>query len=615
MPYPVRSNEAERLRQLRELAIIGTAPSDVLEQICVFAQELLAVPIVAVTLLDEDSQWLHSKSGTTLERTPRDHAFCNYTLLGDDVMVVADAKNDIRFANNPAVTGEGGIRFYAGVPLAIEPGVPVATFCCLDTKPRRFSERHKKILADLGALALSQLKLHRVNLALELASKTDALTGLANRNALSEQIERAIADARGANKKVALLFIDLDRFKEINDTLGHGAGDALLQAVATTIRTNLPNWAMPVRIGGDEFAVLLTSISTAKEAVRIAEDLLKALRTDISVGAKNVSCHASMGIALFPDHASDAGHLLKASDLALYAAKDAGRDRFAVFQVEMQNRIQVRFDKLARARDVLTKKQILPFYQPKVALDSGRVVGFEALLRIKTQDGIALPADIDEAFNDPSLAHEIGMVMLDRIIQDMMSWSHDSVPFGSVALNITEWDMSSELPQRVLSSLSKANLPSSALQVEVTESVFLNRNTKSTKTVLKTLRSAGVQVSLDDFGTGFASLTHLRDFPVDWLKLDRSFVSRIDSEQEAASIAHGIISLAASLHIGVVAEGVETHAQLEFLKLRHCDIAQGYLVSAPLSASEVPHFLQTWNGVTFSDGSKTDRPLHAKALT
>ncbi len=597
MPYPLRANEAERLRHLRELRIVGTTSSIVLDQICTFARELLAVPMVAITLLDEDSQWLHSSSGLTSDRMPREIAFCNYTILGEEVVVVPDAQDDPRFATNPLVTGGVGLRFYAGVPLPLEPGIPVATLCCLDTKPRRFSARHRKVLNDLGAIALTQLKLHRANLALDDATKTDELTGLPNRMAFREGLEGAMEAATSEGHRAAVLFIDLDSFKEVNDTRWHDAGDALLKDVAQKIRTCLPVSALAARIGGDEFSVLLPSISASIEAERIAEDLLEALRMPIRVEGGDASCRASIGISVFPDDASDAKRLLKGADIALYAAKQSGRDRLAVFRPEMQNRILMRVNKLSRAREALRDGQIVPFYQPKIALSTGRVVGFEALLRLERPDGIRPPSDIDAAFSDPSLTVELSRVMLEQVIQDMATWSANGIAFGSVALNATEWDLTKELPCRILQHLSNAGLRPGALQVEVTESVFLGQSTGSIKAVIQDLRSAGIQVSLDDFGTGFASLTHLRDFRVDWLKLDRSFIGKIDSEHEAAAIVHGVISLAQSLGLGIVAEGIETGPQLEFLKRRHCDLGQGYLFSKAIAAAQVPDLIQSWRGV------------------
>lgn len=594
MPYPKRANEPDRLRQLHELRIIDTPPDPVLDRICAFAQDLLNVPMVAVTFLDEETQWLKNRRGMEVDRTSRDVAFCNYTVLDDEVLVVPDATEDSRFADNPLVTGEFGLRFYAGVPLALEAGVPVATLCCLDKKPRRFSELHKKILSDLGAIALTQLRLHKRNLELDWASKHDGLTRLPNRRALHLALEAAADDASRRGHKLALMFIDVDRLKEVNDTRGHDAGDALLREVAARLRTHVPGSALAARIGGDEFAVLVPAVSGASEAEAIGQALVQALRMPLTLEGFMASCQSSMGISLFPDHADDVRHLLRAADIALYAAKDEGRARLTIFRPELKSRMLSRVATLARARDALLHDRIVPFYQPKIALSTGRVVGFEALLRVKGPAGIEPPSVIEDAFDDPSLAVEIGRVMLDRIVQDMRSWSDAALPFGNVALNIAQPEISAGLPSLILRRLSDEGLSPSRLHIEVTENVFLGKGMNAVLAVLQELRSGGVQVALDDFGTGFASLTHLRRSPVDWIKLDRAFISSVSKEREAEAIVDGVIGLARSLGLGVIAEGIETRAQLDFLDCRHCDVGQGYLFAKAMAASRVPHFLRNW---------------------
>ena len=429
------------------------------------------------------------------------------------------------------------------------------------------------------------------------AANKDALTGLPNRNRFSHDLETALFAARAQHERVALFIVDLDNFKEVNDTLGHDAGDHVLRGMADRLKAFGRPDISAARLGGDEFAILVSGAGTASEIERLASEVIDALTSPILLESGALNCFASVGVAIYPDHDSDGGELLKNADLALYAAKHAGRARYAVFDPAMKGSLLRRMGVLQRARDALAHGEIVPFYQPKVAMVSGEVCGFEALLRLRAGETVSGPSAIAEAFGDPELSVQIGRRMLEAVLADICAWRTAGLAFGSVAINVSAAEFSRlDIAGVWLSRLRDAGLPSSVLQMEITESVFLDGGSDGVGHALSVLDAAGIEVALDDFGTGFASLTHLRKFPVNWLKIDQSFVRDLGIDRSADAIVSSVITLAHGIGLRVVAEGVETPAQAAILRGWGCDMAQGYLASRPMPASAVAGFLRQWAG-------------------
>ena len=302
-----------------------------------------------------------------------------------------------------------------------------------------------------------------------------------------------------------------------------------------------------------------------------------------------------MGWSAYPSHDEDPASLLKNADIALYAAKKAGRGRSAAFVSTMRDAMHRHVAVLRLARDALVRDAVMPFYQPKVCLLTGDVVGFEALLRWTDENGVQPPAAIQAAFDDPDLSVQLGSRMLDRVTVDMRTWSAASVRFGRVALNVAAPEFhGTRYAEHILGSLAAAKLRPDQFEVEVTEGVLLDDGTATIATALRALHDVGVAIALDDFGTGYASLTHLKAFPVSWLKIDRSFVSKLEQDDDAAAIVRAVIGLAHSIGVKVVAEGVETQAQSDFLTTAGCDVGQGYLFAKPMAGRLVADFLSNW---------------------
>jgi len=396
--------------------------------------------------------------------------------------------------------------------------------------------------------------------------------------------------ARG--ESLALLMVDLDNFKHINDSFGHHAGDLVLRTFGDRIGEALPRGAVLARFGGDEFAVLLPG-TTAGQAPGIADDLLAILRRPFALAGRNVDLRASIGIAVFPDHAADGGELVKAADIALYSAKDVGRATVRLFEPGMRAALQDQAMMLNRARSIVENDWAEPAYQPKIAFGSGRVMGLEALFRWRDpRMGLQTPATIASAFDDFELAAMLGEAMVEAVLADVRHWLDAGVNVGRVGINASPAEFRNpHYAERLLGRLAAHRVPATALELEITETALLADSDGRVLHALQTLRTAGMTIALDDFGTGFSSLAHLRRFPVDTLKIDQSFVGGIDAASGDRAIVEAVLRLGEALGLTTVAEGVETESQAAFLRGRGCALAQGYLFSRPLPASEIAEFI------------------------
>jgi diguanylate cyclase (GGDEF)-like protein/PAS domain S-box-containing protein len=426
------------------------------------------------------------------------------------------------------------------------------------------------------------------------AAYHDPLTRLPNRAAYAERLDEAIARARADGGCVGLIIADLNNFKSLNDNLGHDAGDALLRQIADRLVRGAPSGATVARLGGDEFAVILPGISEEDANAGTVHAVLSELKAPFLVEGMRVDVSLCAGAALWPRDAQSVADLLRCADLALYAAKADLPGTVRGFRPEMREKSEERRRMLEAARAALRDDRIVPFYQPKVCLRTGQVAGFEALLRWHDhRHGLQPPSALSAAFEDVELAVQITDRMLDTVVRDCAGWRRDVLTFGRVALNVSSADFRrTDLATRILGKLEAAGLPPTCLEVEVTESVFLGQNAGVVAGELMRLREAGVTIALDDFGTGYASLTHLQQFPVSVLKIDRTFVTDIDSQRSA--IVDALLNMARSLQIVAVAEGVERPEQAAYLRSHGCDLAQGYLFSRPIPALRVPGLLASW---------------------
>ncbi|WP_201863918.1 putative bifunctional diguanylate cyclase/phosphodiesterase [Microvirga soli] len=423
----------------------------------------------------------------------------------------------------------------------------------------------------------------------------DTLTQLPNRELFQTALRTAVAQG-DQDAGIGLLLLDLDHLKQVNDTVGYDAGDLVLRTTAHRLRTLFENTDAVARIGGDEFAIILPRVTSEQDLKAVAQTLLERLAEPFSCKGQMLDCCASIGASLLPAHAHDTTDLLRQAGIALDVAKAKGRSATVMYAPAMRADVEHRATMLSNARGAITERRITPYYQPKVCLRSGRLTGFEALLRWRNPQGhVEAPVSLQAAFEDARLASGIGRQVLAAVIEDMQAWLEAGVDFSHVAINAAPAEFrSGRFAEQVLEGLRTAGVPTRCLEIEVTESVFLGHSADDIVRALETLSSAGVRIALDDFGTGHASFLHLRQNPVDVIKIDRSFIRNLPSSSEDVAILAALLDLGKKLGLTTVAEGIETPVQAEYLRMAGCGQGQGYLFGKPAPRSSVVNLIASW---------------------
>jgi diguanylate cyclase (GGDEF)-like protein/PAS domain S-box-containing protein len=425
------------------------------------------------------------------------------------------------------------------------------------------------------------------------SAQHDFLTGLPNRALLDDRVDRAISMSRRYGKKVAVLFLDLDGFKHINDSLGHPVGDRLLQSVAARLVTCLRGSDTVSRQGGDEFVVLLSEVEHPEDAAITARRMLEAVSEVHFIEPHELHVTTSIGLSIYPDDGLDAQTLIKNADTAMYQAKESGRHSYQFFTPAMNVKAVERQSIEEGLRRALDRGELTLHYQPKVDLETGAITGAEALIRwTHPTRGTVSPVQFIPVAEDCGLILPIGNWVLRQACKQARAWLDAGLPLASMAVNISAVELRDRsFLSGVFSILEETGLDPRALELELTESVLM-KHVESTEAILKPLRAAGVQLAVDDFGTGYSSLSYLRRLSIDSLKIDQSFIRQIDAVPSETSIVTAVIGMGRSLKLRVVAEGVETAAELAFLRDHQCDEAQGYYFSQPMPPGEFASLLE-----------------------
>jgi diguanylate cyclase (GGDEF)-like protein len=429
----------------------------------------------------------------------------------------------------------------------------------------------------------------------------DALTGLPNRTLILDRVAQTLARSTRSETPVAALFIDIDNFKSVNDTLGHAVGDELLRAVAARLEGVVRQADALGRLGGDEFVVIAGELSLAAGPELVAERLLEALAPPFVLGgqsAKRETVTASVGIAMGPRASAD--ELLRDADIAMYRAKWDGKNRYALFETRMQDQMQTRMELEMDLREALALDQFYLTYQPTFDLGSMSPNGVEALLRWRHPTrGVVQPDAFIPLLEETGLITEVGAWVLGRACKQGAAWHGTGHPIG-VAVNVSARQLDSDaVIADIEAALAASQLPPRALTIEITETTLM-RNADETARRLARIKALGVLIAIDDFGTGYSSLAHLQRFPVDALKIDRSFISGLKRNDEGGTLLRTLVQLGKSLSIETVAEGIEGHDELSLLRDEDCDGGQGFLFARPLDADEVEEFLARWEGYPVS---------------
>ncbi len=706
MVLTIAPDEARRLAALREYGIQEALAEPGFDRLVQLASNVFDVPIALISLVESHRQLFAARVGLDVCETSRDVSFCAHAIKGDGIMVVPDALEDSRFRDNPLVTGEPHIRFYAGMPLRSPSGEKIGTLCIIDRKPRLdFGESEHRNLSDLAALVLDKLELRRLEIARRASQSrfeniaatspdaiicvdaegivtfwnkaaeklagypsdeivgwpidlvappqvtdrlhsiaathetlTDARTTeidirrkngttvavelsasmwrddgkasfgailrditerksneqrlfkLAHLDPLTELPNRAlfrsrIAEALETEETITVMLVDLDGFKDVNDSLGHSAGDAVLMNVAERLLASVRPSDTVARMGGDEFAILIPGLGDPIRAADVADAAIDSVSQLLTVDGQPVNIGASIGIAIYPAHGKRSEELISGADLALYQAKAEGRHCRRFFTPALRNAALAKHAYQGELRRAYENGEFELFYQPQVRLSDGALVGAESLLRWRhPQKGIIGPGAFLPSLENNPLAAQIGEWAIQAACRQTAEWLKNGSGPLRMGVNLFGSQFrTGDLAKKVRSALSEVNLPASALELEITENIIL-RHDEEMIGPLRELHAAGVGIAFDDYGTGYASLSMLKRYPLTRLKVDQTFVRNMCDSPADAAIIRAILYLGRSFGLEVIAEGIETEEQLARLRKKGCKEGQGYLFGKPMSA-------------------------------
>ncbi len=464
----------------------------------------------------------------------------------------------------------------------------LGTFSVYHLKPTVPSPNELLSVEQYANLVMLMIERYRDDTKIQQLAFYDPLTGLPNRRLMSERLRYGIEHSIREHKRMAVLMMDLDKFKAVNDNFGHSAGDELLIQVASRIQNRLRDVDTVARLGGDEFVILLKDISHIDDAARVAEFIVHDLsQTFRLVQSDNIQIGASIGISLFPDHGNNPEVLIDHADTALYHAKEGGRGRFAYFSEALTVAVRERIELETRLRRAITNQELRLYYQPQVEIFTGKIIGAEALIRwLDPENGLITPNVFIPLAEETGLIEKIGEWVVYEACRQGKIWMDLKAPSFSIAVNVSPVQFRrSNLNELVMNALHDTGFPASRLELELTESGLME-NQEKVVSVLNSLREQGIRLAIDDFGTGYSSLAYLKRFPLDVLKIDKSFIDDIPQLKDDMEITATIIAMGKILGFKVLAEGVETPEQLTFLEEKGCDIYQGYIKSKPLPADD-----------------------------
>ncbi|HEY6720199.1 MAG TPA: EAL domain-containing protein, partial [Burkholderiales bacterium] len=588
-------NQALRQRLIAEFGQQAFASTDV-EDVLSRAVELVSVSLKAdhctVLELEEDGKQLLIKAAfglpkETMERRTvplRPGGRLEFILSRREPLIIEDLAKDERFSESPLL--RLGMRSSVQVPVF----GTAKTFGILSAHARverAFGQDDASFLQSVANILAVAIERKNAEERLSYLAQFDSLTGLPNRYLFHDRLMNAMAHARRSGHPMAVLFIDLDRFKLVNDTQGHSAGDKLLKEAAMRLSQCVRSGDTVGRFGGDEFGAIVSDLAKLGDAGVVAQKVLDALVRPFRLDSHETYVSASIGITLFPADGDDPEALVMNADTAMYRAKEQGRNTYQYFTREMNQRALARAQMEAALRQAIERSEFLLHYQPKVDLASTHICGFEALIRWQHPDrGLVLPGEFVSVLEDTGLIVPVGEWVLREVCRQIQAWQREGLAVKPVTVNVSARQFQQkDFESIVRHTLREAHVDPGLVQFELTESLLMIDPEGAART-LRGLKDSGVKISVDDFGTGYSSLAYLKRFPIDALKIDHSFVRDITTDPEDAMITLAIIGLAHNLKLRVVAEGVETQEQLELLAANGCDEIQGYHFSVPTTAAE-----------------------------
>jgi diguanylate cyclase len=578
------SDEPDRLANLREYAILDTECDEDYDRLVQIAAQLCGTSAAALTFVDASRQWYKARVGIPVADVRRDQGLCARAILAPDrLLEVPDTRQVGWF--DPGLHGAGAppVRFYAGVPLRTREGSAIGTLCVMDAVPRRLSDRQRQALQQVARAICSQLELRRQ---LRIATQTDRLTGLPNWFSFENQFE-----ARRPRSGV-LCFVRLKALDQINAAHGFRVADAMVRQAAERLRLVADGGAIVGRIKRGLFITFFPDVGPDAFAAGKAPAITGQLQAPYAINQLTIVCPVNLGFAAYPHDGATLDEVVNAADSALQLAIE--RDQPAAFFDKSVDTVATSHYRLEpQLRAAIERREFVNYYQPKVDLATGRIHGVEALIRWEHPErGLVPPADFVPALESTGLIREVGHLVLEQALADWRRWRDAGLAAPRVAINVAAAQLrDGEFLQHLREALARAGGHPAALGLEVTESVLIGDMERAID-VLNQARGLGVPVAIDDFGTGYSSLSYIVTLPIDEVKIDRSFVRRITTDNAYRGIVATCISLARNLSLTVVAEGVETVEQARELAGLHCDLAQGYLYSPPVPAAELARMLR-----------------------
>ncbi|WP_288380110.1 bifunctional diguanylate cyclase/phosphodiesterase [uncultured Massilia sp.] len=614
-------DEAQRLAALQATGLLGSAPEESFDRITRVAARLLDVPIALVSLIDRERQWFKSRTGLDVCETPRDISLCGHAILDDVPLVVPDATRDVRFHDNPLVTGSPHLRFYAGVQLHSIDHKKIGTLCVIDRRPRQLTSADLDALRDLAGI-IEQLVYSRQlataarSLSDELRAERarhgmdapmpcrppgdlewlvahDVLTGLPNRQEMVRAIGESIAHSREHGRPALVACLNIDRFKRFNELLGHRVADQILVNIARSVQSLLREGDLLARSGSDEFLILLHARGDHPEPEKALERIMTVANRAIPAPGGEIALTFSIGTALMPKDGDDADALLNNAVTAMRHAKAQGRGEIQPYSASLRTESGRRLTLESHLRRALAQDELFLDYQPKVDLRSGHLAGFEALVRWRHPEfGVIRPDEFIPIAEETGLIVPISDWVLRTAVAQLWAWRAQGLAVVPVAVNLSARQfLQSDVVASVAALLGASGVPSDLLELELTESVSMADPERSV-VVMRGLGELGVTLSIDDFGTGYSSFAYLKRLPLDKLKIDKSFVQDMGHSTESLAIVQAIVAMAHRLQLSVIAEGGETADQVAALRKAECDQLQGYYYSKPLPAAECADFIR-----------------------
>lgn len=584
-----------------------TLSEESFDRIARLAGGALRAPVAIVSVLDDDRHVVKSSIGLTgrsrvWRKVPLALRYSRQAVSTGRPLFISNTGEKASPGGDDSSTRTPDGVAYAVVPIMTADGHVIGTICVIDTAPHGWTHTEINCLLDIASLLVTELEL-RSDLTVKRQTQEhllystlhDALTGLPNRSLFTERLRHAMRRAaRHPDNLFAVLFLDLDRFKEVNDNLGHFAGDELLRAVARRVEACIRPEDTVARLSGDEFAILLESITEISDAGRVAERVEEALSFPINLGGAEVTTSASIGIVTSTMSHDQPEQILRSADMAMYRAKAAGRARYELFDRAMHTDALARLQLETDLRRAVELGEFRLLYQPVVSLRTGHITGFEALVRWShPQRGLVQPADFIPVAEETGLIIPMGHWVLHEACRQAKEWHSlhpRRVPL-TIGVNLSARQFSQPgLVDHIRGALDSTGAPPSSLRLEITEAAIIDKG-RYAISILTQIREIGVQVYLDDFGTGYSSLSYLHGVPIDGIKIDRAFVSDMETNEENLRLVRTLLTLAEIVGISAEAEGISSSEQLKELRSLNCGQGQGYLFSAPIPADAVEQLL------------------------